>query len=184
MEPSPNDIPSREPNPHAICQATGYIYQGVGLFLALGSCCWWSLSGRFQEEVRPGDKPPASVDPLADAPAHLVWTMLGTTATFAGGLALAALGLGLQHLRPASGAWAKRLTLAVALFFWVYFIAAVSVLPATVMGIIVPGLMALTWTALFLLAGASVETLRRHPPTVKPSESQWTARDEDDLRKA
>ena len=36
------------PSPLAFATATGFVFQIVGLILALGGCCLWSLSGKFE----------------------------------------------------------------------------------------------------------------------------------------
>ncbi|OWY70418.1 hypothetical protein B7486_16660 [cyanobacterium TDX16] len=172
------------PSPRAFCQATGFIYQGVGVVLMLGSCCFWSFSGRVQEEARPTEAGRAIVEAAKDFAPQQFWAMGAVVLLFAGGLAIAALGLGLQHERPASASWAKWTTLAVAIYFWAYLWMSTLVWERATARIALAAVMALAWTVLFLLAGASVAEMRKNPPEPKSSQSQWTARDEDDLRRA
>ncbi|RIK69356.1 MAG: hypothetical protein DCC65_01030 [Planctomycetota bacterium] len=165
------------PSPRAFCHATGFVYQGAGMLLALGACCWWSFSGRIHDEVAIE----AAAAPAWRSPAH--WAMGGVTLTFLGGLAIAALGIGMQNDRPPSAVWARRVTLALAVFFWAYLVAALLLLPGSLGRIVTPGMMAILWTVLHLLAGVSHEEMKRNPPDPKSLQSTWTARDEDELRK-
>lgn len=172
------------PSPRAFCHATGFIYQGVGMVLALGACCWWSFAGRIQDEVRPIDEERQVVELRTDAAPHQHWAMAGVVLSFVGGLGLAVLGLGLQHDRPASAPCAKWMTLIVAVFYWAYLLSAIFLLPGAVTRVALPGIMAVVWTVLFLLAGVSHQQMRAHPPDPRSFPTAWTPRDEDDLRKA
>ena len=181
------NTPPTTPPPRAFCQATGFIYQAVGVFLSVGACCYWSFSGRIQDEARPAgvsEGVRAPVELSRDAKPEQFWAMGAVVLLFVGGLAIAALGLGLQHDRPAAAKWAKWTTLVIAIYFWAYLGMAVFVLPGAVARIVLPAIMALVWTVLFLLGGVSAEEMRKNPPDPKSSQSQWTARDEDDLRRA
>lgn len=178
------DTPPTLPSPRAFCQATGFIYQAVGVFLSLGACCYWSFSGRVQEEARPTEGGSSIVQLTRDAAPEQIWAMGAVVLLFVGGLAIAALGLGLQHDRPAAAKWAKWTTLIIAIYFWAYLAMAIFMLPGAVARIVLPAIMALVWTVLFLLGGVSAEEMRKNPPDPKSSQSQWTERDEDDLRKA
>lgn len=178
--PEPNDA---GPSPRAFCHATGFVYQGVGMVLALGACCWWSFAGRIQDEVRPVDEDRQVVQISKDAAPHQYWAMAGVVLNFVGGLGLAVLGLGMQHDRPASVRCAKWATLTMMAFFWAYLAMAIFFLPGAVTRILLPGIMAVVWTILFLLAGVSHQQMQQHPPDPKSSPSAWTPRDEDDLRK-
>jgi len=172
------------PSPRVFCQATGFIYQGVGVVLMLGSCCFWSFSGRVQDEAKPTEAGRVVVEAAKDFAPQQYWAMGAVVLLFAGGLAIAALGLGLQHERPASASWAKWTTLALAIYFWAYLWMATLVWERATARIALAAIMALAWTVLFLLAGSSVAEMRKNPPDPKSFQSQWTARDEDELRKA
>lgn len=172
------------PSPRAFCQATGFIFQGVGVVLMLGSCCFWSFSGRVQEEARPTEAGRMVVEVAKDFTPQQFWALGAVVLLFAGGLAIAVLGLGLQHERPSSASWAKWTTFAMAIYFWAYLCMATIVWEWATARIALAAVMALAWTVLFLLAGASVAEMRKNPPDPRSSQSQWTAHDEDDLRKA
>lgn len=183
FEPGAGEPGNAAPSPRAFCHATGFVYQGVGMVLALGACCWWSFAGRIQDEVRPIDEARQVVQIRKDAAPHQYWAMAGVVLSFVGGLGLAVLGLGLQHDRPVSATCAKWTTLAMTLFFWAYFLMAIFILPGAVTRILLPGMMAVVWTILFLLAGVSHQQMRSYPPDPRSSQSAWTPRDEDDLRR-
>lgn len=92
--------------------------------------------------------------------------MTSVCLSFTGGLALAALGLGLQAGRRC-GATAAVCVTAVAVLYWLGFLAwAVLVSPAA--GRII-GAFAMTslWTVCLILAAVSRDELRRHPPAAQ-----------------
>lgn len=178
-----SDESGNSPSPRAFCHATGFVYQGVGMVLALGACCWWSFSGRIQDEVRPGLQDSQAASAPAETTGHQYWAMAGVVLSLVGGLGIAVLGLGMQHDRVVSAVWAKWVTLAVAVYFWCYLGMAIFVLPGAISRIVMPLGMAALWTVLFLMAGVSVETLKRHPPDPRARQSEWTSRDEDELRR-
>lgn len=181
------NLPSSDnstPNPRAFCHATGFLYQGVGMVLVFGSCCFWSFSGRVQDEARPSEVGRTIVNLTQDAQPQQLWSMGAVVLIFSGGLTISALGMGLQHDRPAATKWAKWTTLGIAIYFWAFLVMSIFALPTSIANIAISGLMALVWTVLFLLAGVSVDEMRKFPPDPKSSQSQWTSRDEDDLRRA
>lgn len=171
---------SPSPSPRAFCRATGFVFQSAGAVLALTTCCWWSFSGRLQDPLRPTSGNPPFLS-MADVPAESRWALAATCMGFLGGLAILVLGLGLQQERRHSAPAALGVTGLMAAFHAAYFIAAVVQLEPTVTRIILTGALALVWTVMFLLAGASAGEMRRLPPA--PIDSTWTPRDEDDLRK-
>jgi hypothetical protein len=164
------------------CQATGLICQGVGLLLALGGCCTWSLAGVSDLPAAPASAPATDIlTILQAAPAAAVWAMLARCINLVAGLLLLTLGMGLQHDRLVTGRSLLWLTGVAALFHWVHAFAAAWRFPGWAV-LMTVGALAIVWTGLFLLAGASSEELRKNPPR-KQAES-WTSRDEDDLRTA
>lgn len=175
MSQSPTD------NPRAFVHATGLVFQVVGFVLTVGTCCWWSFADRDGPELiqMRGARPVNVLD--ATPPAAKTWRMLATCASLAGGLAVTAVGIGFQHDLTRSGRPAKWITGGLSLYFIAYVVTAAICFPAwgrlltaTVFGVL--------WTVMFLLAGVSAETLRAHPPPKRDSE--WSPRDEDDLRRA
>jgi hypothetical protein len=90
------------------------------------------------------------------------------------------MGLGLQQDRIRRGTLPMVMCGIVAIFFWIYLGVAIVQFPA-VGRIIIVAVMAIVWTACFLLAGATREQLTKAPPM--PIERAWTSRDEDELRK-
>lgn len=116
-----------------------------------------------------------------DPPMVRHFLLIAICTSLVGGMALIALGIGLQNDLFRSGRAPVWVCCGIALFFWVYLGFAAIKFPGAGR-IVTGGLMALGWTALFLLAGASAEELKRSGPPKR--ESSWTSRDEDDLRKA
>lgn len=179
MNPQESGAPEERP----FCHATGFVFQIVGFLLTLGTCCWWSLSGwtmpaGFIAAARNG-RPMVMSD--SGPPIASQFLLVAVCLSLVGGLALIALGIGLQNDLLRSGRLPLWTCGVVAFFFWAYLGLAVAKFPATGR-IITAGIMALGWTALFLLAGASREELNRTGPPRR--ESSWTSRDEDDLRRA
>ena len=172
-------MPSPPDNPRAFVHATGLVYQVVGFVLAMGTCCWWSFADREGPELiqMRGAKPVNVLD--ATPPAAKTWAMLGMCASLAGGLALIALGIGFQHELARSGRPAKWITGSCSAFFLAYVIAGAVSFPAGVRLVTALAMGAL-WTVMFLLAGVSAQTLKAHPPPKR--DSNWSSRDEDDLR--
>jgi hypothetical protein len=159
------------------------VFQLVGAVLFLGTCCWWSFAGRLQDEIQAIDGHELrTVDVLRDASASSLWTMAGVCVTFVGGLALASIGIGLQHGREGCGRASKWLTGLIAAFFWSFSVAAIVPDARSWGQIAIAAFMAIAWTGAFLLAGAAAEEIKQEPIT-KP-DSSWTAADEDDLRKS
>ncbi len=179
MPDGPTNEPAPSPSPRAFCHATGLVFQSVGFALALGTCCLWPAARCWQDELPfEGLQPPAVFREAA--PAEL-WAMVAVALTFVSGMALCVVGLGLQHDRRGSGRAAFWLTAAVAAFFWCYLGFAVFSFPA-VGRIVTAAIMTALWNICFLLAGVSADQQKRLPPP-RPSESAWTWRDEDDLRR-
>jgi hypothetical protein len=162
--PPPSASPANQgadARPRAFATATGFAFQVVGVVFLVVSTAYWFVSGRVQT---PAATP---INALADyfAREHLVLTASTglVLSGVGGGLAMIAFGLGLQGERRRSGIGAMivagALTViglaatAMYLFFGPYWLGA---------------FVAVIWTAvsavMFLLAGHSADTLRRHPP--------------------
>ena len=148
--------------------------------MALGTCCWWSFAGRINLPASSTESGRQVVDLFKDAAPAQIWGMFAVCMSFAGGMGLIALGVGLQHDLSRTGRAAKWITGLIAAFFWAYLGFAVFSFPGAGR-IVAAGVMAVGWSALYLLAGASAEQLRKSPPIRR--DSSWTRRDEDDLRK-
>lgn len=179
---APVDPKPATPPPRSFCHATGFLYQTVGFLMAISTCCWWSFAGLTQEEVRPTEPGRQIVDIARDAAPPLRWAMAAVCLLLTGGLWLVALGMGLQNDRFRSGRVAKWTTGAAALFFLLYLGMSILAWTPSWARIATTAILAAVWIVLFLLAGVSAEELKKDPPT--PRLDSWTARDEDDLRKA
>lgn len=184
--PKATEPADRIPSPRAFVHATGYIYQSFGFVLTMVMCCWWPANC-WQDPVHPAVSTATSAaaydppNPLRDAAPEALWAMASVALAFIGGLCLLVVGFGLQQDRLRSGRSAMVLTGLLAAFYWSYLGFAIVQFPSTGR-IIVSALFAAAWTVCFLLAGASSEQLRAHPPT--RSEQSWTSRDEDAFRKS
>ena len=193
MPQDPTDAPKRESqsnaNPEAdaagesshraLCRKTGSIFQAAGLILTLSTCCWswWS-----DDKVRSTEEGRAVPKLIRDARPDQIWGMAGKVLSFVAGMALIAIGLGLQNERLRAGRAAMWLTGAVAVFFWCYLGFAAFQFPSAGR-IVAVAVLAVFWSLCFLLSGASADELKRFPPPTA-TESTWTSRDEDDLRTA
>lgn len=178
---SPETQPESPPSPRPFVHATGYLFQSIGFVLALGSCCWWSITGWVQKELPTRVEGRIVVPDIPnDATPDQIWAMIAVPFSFVTALGLLVVGLALHQDRLKTGRGPLLLTAGAALFFWIYLGFAIVRFPAAG-PIILVGLMALIWTVCTLLAGVSAEELKRWPP-VKRSEPAWTSRDEDDLR--
>ncbi|MEK6799252.1 MAG: hypothetical protein AABZ12_09830 [Planctomycetota bacterium] len=142
------------PNPRAFVVGSGLVYQGVGVALILAACAVWAVTAPA------GPMPSATSDSSAE-PA-LTRTTLAMFATFVGGLALAAVGVGLQGERRESGKVALAFSGTLAAVY-----AALLVAPLFHQAWLACVVLAIPLTAmivLFALARESAKTLRRHPP--------------------
>ena len=179
-----DDSPAQpsSPHPRAFCQATGLIYQIVGFILAFSTCCWWSFTGLYQDEVRaPKGNESAMVELSRDMKPEQKWALAAICVSLIGGLGLTAVGIGLQHDRIARGIWVMGPTGAATLFYAAYTAAAWWQFPGRGR-ILVGGTLTFVWLIMFLMGGTSAEQLRRSPPVTTPE--TLTSRDVDDLRRA
>lgn len=140
---------------------SGVVCQVVGIILVLGSCGFGSLSGWFQQK---SDHPVDSfADYFAAANIGFATATIATLASFAGGLALVAAGVGMQGERDGSA----RLGMVVsALLMLIWFSAAgVSGFAldswARAIGCMILGS---TCLAIFMLAGNSARLMKISPP--------------------
>lgn len=188
----PHDPPpqstTESPSPRAFCQATGVVFQVVGFALCLGTCCLGfggalgGFLGVVDRETPITTQPAATSAPVvAVGSAVQLWHMAVVWGTFVGGLAAAAVGLWLQHERPASGRWAMLVAGVSAALAGAYLGFSLLVQPGAGRAI-TAAVLAAVWIVLFLLAGHSAELLKRFPPPV--TDSRWTQSDEDALRKS
>jgi hypothetical protein len=156
----PADLQPVRSSPRDFAIHTGYAFQTVGSVLLLGSCCIWSLSGRWITKVdRPtahwtdhlqGDRLPAAVLTIAIA------------ASLIGGAGLIGVGIGLHGERPGSGRAAMVVTGAMAI---IYGCCAVTLFWAKAIGgAVISAGFAVFATLLLLLAAGSASVLRRFPP--------------------
>lgn len=120
--PTPSsDAPAPGPNPRAFAQGTGIVLQTVGVLLLLSTCCICAVSGAWlptkdrgqvmQEMSLP--QPAPAPTPLWRDPARFSAVVM-VFLLAAGGLAMAAFGLGMQSERLAA-AWGAVLTCALLL---------------------------------------------------------------------
>ncbi len=151
-----------EPSPLAFVTATGFVFQIVGLILAFGGCCLWSLSGKFEApQATPVDE---MADYVASTAVQLNTTsMVGLVVTFVAGIGLLATGMGLQGEHPSSGRTAMAVSGALAVAWWACAIA-FGVIGGAYGRLLLAVLLAVGATLLFLLAGNSARLLRLHPP--------------------
>ena len=168
------------PSPRAFANATGYIFQSVGVLFTISMCCWWPANC-WQDKLPVTDLSSVSQGSIYSAPAEQLWAMAAVTSNFVGGLLIIGLGFGLQQDRLRTAKLPMLLTGVVAILFWTYLGFAIFSFPS-VGRIVASALGAMAWTVLFLLAGVSNDQLRKNPPT--RSEQSWTSRDEDDFRKS
>jgi hypothetical protein len=158
---TPSDVPPD--SPRAFAQATGLVLQLVGIILTLGTCCWWSFAGLTQQQLRPASQPASLGDIVSAANALQIWSMSAVCLSFAGGLALAALGLGLQAEKRRSGTIAAWTAGAGATFWFAYFGFALTH-AAGVGRLIWIVLMLLVWGLCAVLSVISADELKRNPP--------------------
>jgi len=159
----PEEIEPQLNSPRAFSQASGLVLQLVGIVLALGTCCWWSFAGLTQERLRPASQPGTLREIVAAADALQIWSMTAVCISFAGGLSLAAIGLGLQAEKRRSGSLAAWTASAGAAFWFAYFAFALTH-HAGVGRLIWIVLMLLAWGLCAILGVISADELKRNPP--------------------
>lgn len=150
-------------SPRAFAQATGLILQLVGIVLTLGTCCWWSFTGLTQKKLSPDSQPASLGDIVSAADALQIWSMAAVCVSFAGGLALAAIGLGLQAEKRRSGTIASWTAGAGAAFWFAYFAYALTH-SAGIGRMVWIVLMLLAWGLCAVLSVISADELKRNPP--------------------
>ena len=175
-----NSETAQAPSPRAFCQATGVVYQSVGLLLALSVCCGWGFGASAIQDGLPSSsevreeptRRPAETPPDRQWASGAVWT------SFAAGLGCLAAGIGLQHERRRAGQLAMLVSGLAGTYFAAFLV--FGILHPAIGRLLVAAVMVLIWLVLFLLAGHSAELLKRYPP---PRDPPWTERDEDGLRR-
>lgn len=91
------------PSPRAATITIGYAFQPIGMVLMMGGCCFGAISG----SVLPASDQPIDhwAEFFSPGQAFGAAMTIGTLTTGIGGLALVAVGIGLQGEHPKSG-WA------------------------------------------------------------------------------
>lgn len=158
--PEPPPTPSL---PRAFTRGSGAVFQVVGAILAFGSCCWWSFGGPAGGRLVTDGDPRSFAQVVRAADAPQIWAMAGVCAAFTGGMALAALGLGLQAERRGAAVAASWVAGLSAVFWIAHFLAALFS-DQTIGRLLWTIIMALVWTACLVLALVSADELRRLPP--------------------
>jgi hypothetical protein len=170
--PESSDIPQPQgPPPRAFTQGVGTVYQfcGVILFLVMMFvCCGSALLSKDRAEAKDlttigwhlaGD---AADRPTFSAQRAIA---IAVPAGVAMGLAVAAVGLGLQAQNRASPYWATIVT-GIGLLLWttetVFAIAAMKSLSVAAIGL----LLTLVFAILFVLAVGALREMRRDPPPI------------------
>jgi hypothetical protein len=147
-------------NPRGFSQATGFVFQAIGMVLLLVGCCVFSLSGKFQSEL---GRPVGSFGEWIEvATVPQLVAGLDMILTFTTGIALVTVGIGLQGDRPSAGIYAVIVTVIFAAGWWASLIAQATA-GGTWWQIGLSLVMAAVGTVLFLLAGNSARTLRLNP---------------------
>ncbi|MHC5108599.1 MAG: hypothetical protein ACYTHJ_01825 [Planctomycetota bacterium] len=166
------DNESGGPSPRAFVTGTGFVMQGFGGFLVMGSCVVWAV-GNFWVSTSM-----LEVERWSDylSPEHIVrlGTAIGLITSFVGALGLMAVGVGLQG-EKVSSAWQACVLTAImcVLFFATAFLQVwygrywIASIPHVLLG-----LMSLL---LFLLSARSRQILRHFPPPADQSEvtDEW-----------
>lgn len=168
-------------SPRAFASASGLVFQTVGAVFLLGSCGFWSLSGRIAPEARADVE--TWTDLLTHEHAEVAAMGLGLLTTFLGGIALATVGLGLTGQTRRSGTLAMIVSLAMTCVY--AGIAGTLVFTANLTpSALVSGAFALMCLMLFLLAGHSASLLRRFPPPPDQNKATKAFLEEHDRQRA
>ncbi len=153
--------PSERDTPRAFVTGTGVVFQFVGVLYFLAAAAYWFLSGRLQNDASvPIER---FADYWAEPNRALTLDTINVLASFCGGLAMAALGIGLQGEQRGSGRAALFVTGVLALIHLAATVGYWAVGPHW-FGMLVSITLAAAATVMFLLAGHSAGQLRRHPP--------------------
>lgn len=159
IDPGPESQPA--PSPRAFAMGSGFVFQTVGGILVLASCIVGGISAWAV--------PKASAPLLSwmdffrgeNLPSALMTVALLTS--LVGGLALLAVGLGLQGERASSGRAAMIASGLMSASYTIVALAYVVILGRVVSALFVFALAALA-ALLFMLAGHSASILRKFPP--------------------
>ena len=157
----PEDTPAEPPSPRASAISVGYAFQPIGLVLMMGACCFGALSG----SILPKNDPP--IDPWAEFSSLEVLIgaalTIGTLTSGIGGVALLAVGIGLQGEHPQSGRVGVAVTTTMTL---IYVMVAATLLWRTQLSVasITAVVFVVCSVILLSLAAHSARVLKLHPP--------------------
>ncbi len=157
----PEDTPVEPPSPRASAISVGYAFQSIGLVLMMGACCFGALSGSI---LPTNDQP---MDPWAEffSPEVVIGAALtiGTLTSGIGGVALFAVGIGLQGEHPQSGRVGVAVTVTMTL---IYAAVAATLLWRTQLSVASIAAVVFVVGSLILLslAAHSARVLKLHPP--------------------
>ncbi len=158
------DIPTDEAAARALSRGSGVVFQFLGVALALGGCCGWSFAGYTQRSIPIEERAPRTAAEWSRAAgAERLWGMGGVCVSFAGGLALAATGLGLQAEHRRAGSAAAVVSGAAAAFWLARLVWTAWAAPAGA-AILFAMLMVIVWGGCMILALLAADELRRWPP--------------------
>ncbi|MFO0974590.1 MAG: hypothetical protein U1A27_14290 [Phycisphaerae bacterium] len=162
--PSPPSPPADDAEHRAtLARPIGLIFQLCGGLLALSGCCIWSFSGLTQPRIATTAPAGSTGDWLAAAGGERLWQMGAVVVTFAGGLTLAAAGVGLMADRLVAGQAALVAT-ALGAAFWLGRTIALFVAGAALRSEILALAMLVVWGLFLMLAWLGLDDLRHHPP--------------------
>lgn len=159
---TPPKVIDQSETPRAFATTTGFLFQVIGLALLLGSALLWFIVSQWQD---------------ADAPIVMRWIdhftsdrlpaalgVAGLIVGFVGGLALIAVGIGLQGERARSATPAMWLSGGMALVYGILAILLVGVGNGQWAVGCASGALTIVMVLLFLLSGHSASVLKQFPP--------------------
>lgn len=153
--------PTPEPSPRAFAIGTGAVFQTIGLLMVLAACIAWAISAfAIKSNTQPASK---WSDFLREPYLASALLTLALAATLIGGLALLAVGVGLQGERRNSGRAAMIATGFVTTAYLLVSVLYVVGLQLYVRAIFFL-LLGLASVVLFMLAGHSASILKKFPP--------------------
>ncbi len=156
-----DDPKEQTESPRAFATGTGAVCQLVGIVYMIITAIYWFASGRLHLPIRDG------IDNVAEyfKPENIVLAAatLNVLVGFAGGLSLAAFGIGLQGERRTGGIGALVTAALLILANVIGVVCCVAYGPAW-FAVIIFTLTAGANTIIFLLAGHSASVLKKYPP--------------------
>ncbi len=179
--PAPEPGASDKPLPRAFVSASGLVFQTVGAVFLLGSCGFWSLSGRIAPEATADVETWTGL--LTREHAGVAALAAGLLTTFLGGIALATVGMGLTGQTRRSGVIAVVVTLPMtAAYATITGIFAMN--DGASLSAIVSGVFAMVSAVLFALAAHSASLLKRFPPPTDQNKATKAFLDEHERQRA